>query len=81
MKKQSAARRVSQPATQPEPPPAPVTSKVRNIGVSQLVLSPANVRKTPATAAEDAELEASIRARGILQNLIVHPAPSGGQDI
>ena len=81
MKKQSAARRVSQPATQPEPPTAPVTSKVRNIGVSQLVLSPANVRKTPATAAEDAELEASIRARGILQNLIVHPAPSGGQDI
>ena len=81
MKKQSVARRVSQPATQPEPPPAPVTSTVRNIGLSQLVLSPANVRKTPATAAEDAELEASIHARGILQNLIVHPAPSGGQDI
>ena len=48
------------------------SSKVRNIPLSQLVLSPANVRKTPATAAEDAALEASIRAKGILQNLIVH---------
>jgi len=36
MKKQSAARRVSQPATQPEPPPAPVTSKVRNIGLIRI---------------------------------------------
>jgi ParB family transcriptional regulator, chromosome partitioning protein len=50
-----------------------ISSKVRNIPLSQLVLSPANVRTTPATAAEDAALEASIRAKGILQNLIVHP--------
>src|SRR3954463_16767102 len=50
-------------------------SKVRNIPLSQLVLSPTNVRKTPATAAEDAALEASIRAEGILQNLIVHAQP------
>jgi ParB family chromosome partitioning protein len=50
------------------------SSRIRNISLSQLVLSPANVRKTPATAAEDGELEASIRAKGILQNLIVHPA-------
>jgi ParB family transcriptional regulator, chromosome partitioning protein len=49
-----------------------ITSKVRNIPLSQLVLSPANVRSTPATAAEDAALEASIRAKVILQNLIVH---------
>ena len=49
------------------------SNKVRYIPLTQLVLSPTNVRKTPATAAEDAELEASIRARGILQNLIVHP--------
>ena len=42
-------------------------SKVQNICLSQLVLSPANVRKTPATTAEDAALEASIRAKGILQ--------------
>jgi ParB family chromosome partitioning protein len=54
---------------------------VRNIALGLLVLSPTNVRKTPATAAEDAELEASIRAKGILQNLIVHPAPIDGKDI
>jgi len=50
-------------------------SKIRNIALSQLVLSPTNVRKTPATAAEDMALEASIRAHGIKQNLIVHPMP------
>ena len=54
------------------------SSKIRNLPLNQLVLSPANVRKTPATAAEDAELEASIRAKGILQNLIVHPAGIDG---
>jgi ParB family transcriptional regulator, chromosome partitioning protein len=53
------------------------SSRIRNIPLSQLVLSPANVRKTPATAAEDAELEASIRAKGILQNLIVHSVHDG----
>ncbi|HUA78158.1 MAG TPA: ParB/RepB/Spo0J family partition protein, partial [Acetobacteraceae bacterium] len=53
------------------------SSRIRNIPLSQLVLSPANVRKTPATAAEDAELEASIRAKGILQNLIVHSVDDG----
>ena len=41
-----------------------VRSKVRNIELSELVLSPTNVRKTPVTAAEDAALEASIRAKG-----------------
>jgi hypothetical protein len=51
------------------------SSKIRNIALSQLVLSPSNVRKTPATAAEDASLEASIRAHGIKQNLVVHPTP------
>ena len=50
-------------------------SKIRYIALNQLVLSPTNVRKTPATAAEDAALEASIRAHGIKQNLIVHPTP------
>jgi ParB family transcriptional regulator, chromosome partitioning protein len=54
------------------------SSKVRAIALSQLVLSPANVRKTAASAAEDAALEASIRAEGILQNLIVH-APVDGK--
>jgi ParB family transcriptional regulator, chromosome partitioning protein len=57
------------------------SSKVRNIALSQLVLSPTNVRKTPATAADDDALEASIRAKGILQNLIVHPTPIDGKGI
>ncbi len=58
-----------------------VRSKVQNICLSQLVLSPANVRKTPPPAAEDMALEASIRAKGILQNLIVHPAPIDGKGV
>ena len=49
------------------------TSIVRNIPLDRLVLSPANVRKSPASAAEDAELKASIRAGGLKQNLIVCP--------
>jgi ParB family transcriptional regulator, chromosome partitioning protein len=57
------------------------SSKTRNIALSQLLLSSANVRKTPATAAEDAELEASIRAKGILQNLIVHPTGNDGKGV
>ena len=74
------ARHVSHSAAaQPEEQPAP--SKVRNICLSQLVLSPTNVRKTPATAAEEAQLEASIRAKGILQNLIVHPTPIDGRGV
>jgi ParB family chromosome partitioning protein len=56
-------------------------SKVRNIPLNQLVLSPTNVRKTPATAAEDAALEASIRAKGLLQNLIVHALPIDGKGV
>ena len=50
-------------------------SAVRNIPLDKLVPSPANVRKTPPSAAEDAELKASIRARGLKQNLVVHPSP------
>jgi ParB family chromosome partitioning protein len=53
-------------------------SKTRNIPLTQLVVSPANIRTTPATPAEDAALEASIRAKGILQNLIVHAANCDG---
>jgi len=48
-------------------------SALRNIPLDKLVLSPTNVRKTPPSAAEDAELEASIRASGLKQNLVVHP--------
>ena len=57
------------------------TTKVRNIPLSQLDLSPTNVRKTTPTAAEDAALEASIRAKGILQNLIVHPTGIDGRGV
>jgi ParB family chromosome partitioning protein len=46
---------------------------VRNIPLDKLVPSPTNVRKTPPSAAEDAELKASIRARGLKQNLVVTP--------
>ena len=48
---------------------------VRHIPLDKLVPSPTNVRKTPPSAAEDAELKASIRARGLKQNLVVHPSP------
>jgi ParB family chromosome partitioning protein len=48
------------------------TPAVRKIPLDQLVLSPTNVRKTPPSAAEDVELKASIRARGLKQNLVVH---------
>jgi ParB family chromosome partitioning protein len=52
-------------------------TNVHYLPLGQLALSPTNVRKTPATEAEDASLEASIRAKGVLQNLIVHPAGDG----
>lgn len=42
------------------------------IPLSKLVLSPKNVRKTPASAEADAELYASIRHKGLKQNLLVH---------
>lgn len=48
---------------------------VRKIPLDRLVLSPANARKTPPSAAEDAELKASIKARGLKQNLVVCPSP------
>src|SRR6266404_3254283 len=47
-------------------------ASVRNIPLDKLVLSPTNVRKTPPSAAEEAELKASIKARGLKQNLVVH---------
>ncbi len=42
------------------------------IPLNKLELSPKNVRKTPATEAEDAELYASIKETGLKQNLLVH---------
>ena len=53
-------------------------TEIRNIPLSQLSLSPQNVRKAKPSAAEDAELEASILAHGLKQNLGV--VPSGEDD-
>ena len=49
-------------------------SAVKTIPLNKLVLSLGNVRKTSPTPAEEAELKASIQARGLKQNLVVHPA-------
>jgi ParB family chromosome partitioning protein len=72
--KSSAPRPISKPANagQANGDATIAETNVQYLEVQQLALSPTNVRKTPATEAEDAELEASIRAHGILQNLIVH---------
>jgi ParB family transcriptional regulator, chromosome partitioning protein len=51
-----------------------IEAAVRKIALNKLVLSPANARKTPPSPAEDAELKASIRTRGLKQNLVVYPA-------
>lgn len=42
------------------------------IPLNKLVISPKNVRKTPATDDQDAELYASIKETGLKQNLLVH---------
>ena len=52
----------------------------REIPLSQLELSPDNVRKTPADASAFTELKASIAAHGLLENLIarsMEPGPDG----
>ena len=46
---------------------------IRTVPLSQLELSPANVRKTPASQADDDELKASITAHGLLENLVARP--------
>ena len=56
-------------------------SDIRDIPLSQLELSPCNVRKTPADASAFTELKASIAAHGLLENLIasaMEPGPDGG---
>ena len=59
--------------------PSPQTSTA--LAVAKLRILPQSAhpfpdqcRKTPPSAAEDAELKASIRAAGLKQNLVVHPA-------
>ena len=54
--------------------------EIRDIPISQLELSPCNVRKTPADASAFTELKASIAAHGLLENLIaraMEPGPDG----
>jgi ParB family transcriptional regulator, chromosome partitioning protein len=83
MRKKSPPRRVSRSAAadQPNDIQSIAETNVRYLFLEQLRLSPDNVRKTPATEAEDAELEASIRAKGILQNLIVHSTGIDGKGV
>ena len=50
---------------------------IRDIPLSQLELSPANVRKTPADASAFTELKASIAAHGLLENLIARTIGPG----
>ena len=53
---------------------------IRDIPLSQLELSPGNVRKTPADDSAFTELKASIAAHGLLENLIarsMEPGPDG----
>ena len=53
---------------------------IRSIPLSQLELSPANVRRTPAHQTAFDELKASIAAHGLMENLIVRclgPGPEG----
>ena len=53
---------------------------IRPIPLSQLELSPENVRKTPASGNALAELTASIAAHGLIGSLVVqspHPGPDG----
>lgn len=48
------------------------------VPLDKLTLSPLNVRKRPATPAQDAELKATILAKGLQQNLVVIPGEAEG---
>ena len=52
------------------PPPEPA---IRDIPLCHLALAPENVRKTPPDEAADAQLIASIKAHGLLENLVARP--------
>ena len=54
---------------------------IRDIPLSQLELSPDNVRKTPADASAFIELKASIASHGLLENLIARSMESGTNGI
>jgi ParB family chromosome partitioning protein len=50
-----------------------VAERTIAVPLDQLSLSPLNVRKRPATPEQDAELKATILAKGLQQNLVVIP--------
>ena len=54
--------------------------RIASIPLGRLELSPDNARKTPANDAALAELEASIAAHGLLENLVVRPQGGEGAD-
>jgi len=54
------------------PTASPPGAVIRDIPLSRLFLAPENVRKTPVHDHAQAELEASIRAHGLLANLTVY---------
>ena len=61
------------------PPPEPA---IRDIPLCQLALAPENVRKTSPDEAADAQLIASIKSHGLLENLVVRtdePATDGAE--
>ena len=55
--------------------------EIRDIPLSQLELSPDNVRKTPADNSAFTELKASIAAHGLLENLIARSMGPGADGI
>ena len=59
------------------PQPSAVRADLQHLPLACLELAPENVRATPAGAAADAELKASIAAHGIIENLVVRPAACG----
>ena len=52
---------------------SPPDTAIREIPLSQLALAPENVRKTPPDPTAHSELTASIRALGLLENLVARP--------
>ena len=61
------------------PPPEPA---IRDIPLCRLALAPENVRKTPPDEAADAQLVASIKSHGLLENLVARaddPAEDGAE--
>ena len=59
------------------PQPSAAPADFQHLPLALLELAPENVRTTPASAAADAGLKASIAAHGIIENLVVYPAAEG----